>query len=304
MKARNATLAALGLALTGALVASAPAARAQATANTTGNIPTKVLLIVEENHTRAQMVTGMPYLTRLGKTYMMYTNYTAVSHPSLPNYLAMGFGDTFNITADGQPSKYGQHSLSVFGAAIAAGQTAKVYADDATKKCEPTNDPNGYYTVRHTIWPYALDERSLCPLSDVPAGTPQGGPLASDIATETLPNVGVLVPSLRHDAHNPYTMSQADAFLQSWIPQIMAGPDYQHGNLAIAITADEGNTASQNVVMDLIHPSITSPRTYAGPLNHYSLARWLYQMGGATPQRHAADPGVTSVGAPTFGTPP
>jgi len=272
---------------------------------TTGTIPTKVLLIVEENHTRAQMVAGMPYLTGLGNSYLTFTNYEAVSHPSLPNYLAMGFGDTFSVTADGQPSRYGQHSPSVFGAAIAAGRTAKVYEDDATKSCQAVNDRvNGYYTVRHTIWPYALDEDAVCALSDVPAGPPQGGALASDVATGTLPDVGFLVPSLRHDAHNPYTMSAADAFLKSWIPQIMAGPDYQQGRLVIAITADEGNTASQNVVMNLIHPSFTTPRASGAPLNHYSLARWLYQMGGAAPQRHAADTGVTSLGAAAFGTAP
>ncbi len=144
----------------------------------------------------------------------------------------------------------------------------------------------------------------MCGRYDVPAGSPQGGALASDLTAGKLPNVGFLVPSLRHDAHNPYTMSQADAFLKSWIPQIMAGPDYQLGRLVIVITADEGSGTSQNVVMDLIHPSFTTPKVSNAPLNHYSLARWLYQMGGAVPQRHAADPGVTSLGAAAFGTAP
>ncbi len=140
MKARVPTFAALALALTGALSAGSSLAGADAAPATTTTLPTKVLLIVEENHTRAQMVAGMPYLTGLGNSHLTFTSYSAVSHPSLPNYLAMGFGDTFGITADGQPSRYGQHSPSVFGAAVAAGQTATVYEDDATKSCQPVND--------------------------------------------------------------------------------------------------------------------------------------------------------------------
>ena len=69
---------------------------------------TKVLTIVEENHSLQQMQTSMPFLSALATQYGYATGYTAVSHPSLPNYLALSGGSTFDITNDAAP----QHTRS------------------------------------------------------------------------------------------------------------------------------------------------------------------------------------------------
>ena len=42
----------------------------------------------------------MPHLNTLAKQYVLLTNYYAVSHPSLPNYIALVSGDTQKITSD------------------------------------------------------------------------------------------------------------------------------------------------------------------------------------------------------------
>ncbi|MBA3783853.1 MAG: phosphoesterase, partial [Nocardioides sp.] len=65
---------------------------------------TKVLTIIEENHSYAQMKAGMPYLFSLSKKYGYASNWTAITHPSLPNYLAMTGGSTFGVTDDSAPS--------------------------------------------------------------------------------------------------------------------------------------------------------------------------------------------------------
>lgn len=117
----------------------------------------KVLLVVEENHTAAQVTAGMPYLTSLGNAFAKNTAVTGVSHPSLPNYLAIAFGDTFGYTSDGLPDQYGVHGRSVFGQALTAGRTAYVYAQSSPSSCYLRNA--GAYVPRHVGWPYALDER-------------------------------------------------------------------------------------------------------------------------------------------------
>jgi hypothetical protein len=55
---------------------------------------TKVLMFIEENHSLAEMKAGMPYLYSQATTYGYATNYTAIRHPSLPNYLAIAGGST------------------------------------------------------------------------------------------------------------------------------------------------------------------------------------------------------------------
>ena len=41
-----------------------------------------------------------PFLTELGRRYARLPNYFAVTHPSLPNYLALVSGSTHGITND------------------------------------------------------------------------------------------------------------------------------------------------------------------------------------------------------------
>jgi acid phosphatase len=111
-----------------------------------------VLTIVEENHSLAQMRPSMPFLSGVATQYTYATGYNAVSHPSLPNYLALSGGSTFGVTDDRDPSAHPLAGQSVFGQALAAGKTATVYAESMPTNCAVSN--SGNYAVRHTAWPY------------------------------------------------------------------------------------------------------------------------------------------------------
>jgi phosphatidylinositol-3-phosphatase len=54
----------------------------------------RVALIVLENHGFSQIIGNSccPYLNALAARGSLFTNYTAVTHPSLPNYLALTSG--------------------------------------------------------------------------------------------------------------------------------------------------------------------------------------------------------------------
>src|SRR5450759_2614287 len=59
---------------------------------------TKVLVFVEENHSLNEMKAQMPYTFNLATRYGYASNYKAIGHPSLPNYLAIAGGSTFGVT--------------------------------------------------------------------------------------------------------------------------------------------------------------------------------------------------------------
>src|ERR1043166_6501543 len=61
-----------------------------------------VVVIVFENHKFEQIIgnSDAPYFNKLADKYGLATSYEAVSHPSLPNYLALTGGSTFGITSD------------------------------------------------------------------------------------------------------------------------------------------------------------------------------------------------------------
>ena len=249
-----------------------------------------MLVVVEENHSLSEMQAKMPYLFGLAQQYGYATDYRAIRHPSLPNYLAIAGGSTFGVVDDAGPRHHRVSGASVFGAAIAAGRTAALYAESMPSACFMTT--SGPYAVRHAPWAYFVDEAALCKAGMVPSGTPAAGALATDVAAGHLPTVGMLVPDLDHDAHDG-SLPTADEWLHGWLPQIMAGPDFQAGRLAIVVTADEDDKTSSNQVLTVVIAPGVTHEVVTSPLSHYSLTGLLGEVAGVPPLRDAA-------GAPSF----
>jgi acid phosphatase len=262
-------------------VASSPATHAAAAP---GGV-SKILVIMEENHGTPEVFpSGMPYLWQLARRYAYASDWSAITHPSLPNYLAIFSGSAFNNPPDCRPGPGCAYPApSVFGQALALGKTARSYEESMPRPCDRSD--SGAYAVRHNPWAYIPGETAACRSGDVPAGTPSGGALASAVRAGTLPSVGLITPNLINDAHDG-TLGQADAWLRRWIPVIMSGPDWRHGRLAIAVVFDEGEPGLR-VPFVLIAPGLSG--TVVGrPLDHYALTRLIDQIIGAPPLRQAA----------------
>src|SRR4051794_13344149 len=132
-----ALVAAMGL-LVGSGSASANAqglAALQSPAHASSRAVTKLLVVVEENQSPAQMKVDMPYAFSLAQRFGYATSYHAISHPSLPNYLAIVSGRTHAVADDGTPGAHRLTGRTVFGQALAHGRTAAVYADGMRTAC-------------------------------------------------------------------------------------------------------------------------------------------------------------------------
>jgi phospholipase C len=262
-----------------------PAASSPASAN--GRVPTKVLVIVVENHSERAALDQMPYLAGLADDFGRTTDYRAVTHPSLPNYLAVAGGSTFGVSDDESPSSHPIEQVSVFDAVIAAGGTAKTYAEAMPEPC--TLEPVGRYAVKHNPWAYFSSSisRDNCGRFDVPAGDPGNGALRDDVDAGTLPTVGLLVPDLCNDGHDCPLLT-VDEWLRQWLPVIKDGPDYRAGDLAVVVTFDEDDRTADNLVLTTVIAPTVAQVVAGAPLTHYSLSRYLAELGGATPLGEAA----------------
>ncbi len=256
--------------------------------------PTKVLVVVVENHSYAQMRAKMPYLTTLSRRYGYARDWRAVRHPSLPNYLAIFGGSTFGVTDDRSPRRQTQHiggSRSIFDQALAAHKTAATYAESMPGSCYgstyPMHAPR--YAVRHNPWAYFAAGRAGCRRHDLPLSQ-----MAAAVRRNKLPNVGLVVPNLCHDAHD-CPLAEADRFLQRTLTPVLHSLDFRHGRLVVVVTADEddgksGNRVLTSVITNRIHGKVVTAR-----LTHYSLTRFMAGVLGVRPARHAAT-------APRMGT--
>src|SRR3954453_13666520 len=145
------------------------------------------------------------------------------------------------------------------------------------------------YAVKHNPWAYfsGSTQRAHCLRYDVPAGTSASGQLHSDVVYGHLPNVGLLVPNICHDAHN-CSLRTADTWLRAWMRVIMAGPDYRSGHLAVVITFDEvEGTGTGTLLTTVVAPQL-SHKTVTTTLNHDAWCRWMTDIVRARPLRSAA----------------
>src|SRR5260370_41064092 len=87
--------------------------------------------------------------------------------------------------------------------------------------------------------------------------------------------------------------------------QILTGPDWRSGHLAVVITFDEGET-SEDVAYAVVSPAVGHGTVFMGRATHDSTARLYSEVIGARPMNNAASAtdlaGPFNVGVP--GPPP
>jgi acid phosphatase len=237
-------------------------------------------VVVIENHSLAQMRQGMPATYALARRYAYATGYRATTHPSLPNYLVIASGATHGVRDDGPPARHPLEGGTVFGRALAAGRTAAVYADAMTTPCQTT--AQGRYAVKHNPWAYFPQERAQCRRHDLPLAD-----LWPAVRTGSLPDAGMVVPDLCHDAHD-CSLATADRWVAQLVSRVRSGPDWRAGRLVLVLTADEDDHASGNRVLTVVaHPSLHG-RVVRSSLGHTSLARLYAEVTGTRPLAAAA----------------
>lgn len=111
-----------------------------------------------------------------------------------------------------------------------------------------------------------------------PARHPRAGALHDDVTAGRLPAFSFVSPDACHDMHGASgcttdLIGAGDRWLHTWLPQIMAGPDYRAGRLTVIITGDEGTSTSNHIPTLLIAPTVRHTSA-SQPLAHCSLLRF------------------------------
>jgi phospholipase C len=272
-----------------ATVATSASAAATGPCGTVSAAPTysHVIWILMENHSFGEIIgsSQAPYINSVAGECGLATNYHNVSHPSLPNYVALTSGlsgrDLKPFDSDCSPSKKCSTSApSIFG----QGETWKAYEESMPSNCAPAN--SGEYAVRHDPPPY-YTTLAGCSTFDVPYTD-----LANDLSNNTLPAFSFITPNLIDDMHDG-TIAQGDTWLANNLPAILTSTAYTSGSTAVFITWDEGSggksgescatntTDTSCLVATLVISPSTVPGSTSGTLfNHYSLLGTAEQLLG------------------------
>jgi phospholipase C len=214
-----------------------------------------------------------PYENELAKACGLATDYRAITHPSLPNYLAATGGSTFGVTDDAGPSSHRIAGTSLFQQLTEAQLSWRAYDESMPTNCDPS--PSGRYAVKHNPAVYYTAVRPQCSVDDLPLE----GHLNQDIAAGDLPSFAFITPNLCEDTHD-CGVRTGDAWLATWIPRIVAGPNYTASNTLIVLTWDEGVGPNNLIPTIVIGPSVPTGTKSTAALTHYSLLRTTEELLG------------------------
>jgi hypothetical protein len=246
-----------------------------------------IFTIVLENHDYTSIIgkSDAPYLNSLVSTYSLATQYYAIGHPSLPNYMALTGGSTFGISSD--CTTCSQNAPNIADQIEASGRTWKAYMESMPSPCYIGNSPDGLYAQKHDPFLYYDDIRTnntRCTTHVVPFTQ-----FTTDLSGNQLPAYVWITPNMCHDMHD-CSVGTGDTWLSQVVPLILQSAAFTHGGL-LFITFDEGETNAgccNNAVGGQVTTLVISPRVKRGfqstiPETHYSLLRTIEQVWGLSP---------------------
>jgi phospholipase C len=259
-----------------------------------------IVVLVFENH-EFDVVIGnkqMPNYNRLAQENALLTQFYAITHPSLPNYIALFSGNTQGITTDCSSCFINAPSLP--DQIEANGRTWRAYLEDMPRPCYVGDTAT--YVQKHNPFiyfdPIRLDatrcQRSIVPLTQLDA----------DLSTDSLPNFVYLMPNICNSAHDAYfnplcSLKTADTWLGDKVGKLQATLNQTDQPYLIILTWDEGQgshsccglpkDAGGRIATVLISPQAKSGFQDDTPYTLYSLLKTIETAWSLPYLGHAAD---------------
>lgn len=245
------------------------------------NIPpfSHVFTIVLENEDYKQIIgnASAPYINSLAQQYAVAANYYGITHPSLPNYIAMVSGDTQGIASDCTDCFI--DAPNIVDQLEAAGMSWKAYIESMPSPCF-VGDAGPLYRQKHNPFIYFDSIRTnpvrcnkIVPFEQFDA----------DLQANTLPSYVWITPNMCNSMHD-CSLSTTDAWLQIWVTKILGSSAWRQ-NGVLFLTFDESNHSDGTgccvyamgghiltlVISPLAKPAYQSQVAY----DHYSLLRTI-----------------------------
>jgi len=285
------------------------------------NIPlfTHVFVIVMENLsystlTDSDNASASPFLHGLMTSGAYSSRYHGVTHPSLPNYIALTSGDSHGIGCDCAPTgddgcnalrcntligacNCSQAALNVADQLESAGKSWRAYGEDMGLDTPCNLDDAGKYAVRHVPFLYYQDIQSngdrcathVVDYMNLGFDSPGDVPVFSFIA-----------PNLTHDMHDPIlpggrtNIANGDSWLQSTgVPTIVGLDAYKQGGLLVIVWDEDDYSGifdgDDPIPLFVLSPYAKVQYQSTVTANHYSLLA-TFEDGLNLPRLgHAAD---------------
>jgi acid phosphatase len=238
-------------------------------------VPTfkRVIIVVFENKSYEEVVgnPSAPTFDLLSRRYALLTQYFAVAHPSLPNYLALVSGKTQGVTENCFDCIFSARNLA--DTIEASGRTWKTYAEDLPAPGF-TGSTSGGYSKHHNPLLYFSNVLSQPKRLGRIVPYPQ---FQRDLSRRRLPDFSLVVPNACNSTHD-CSIDEGDNWLGAFLKPLLGSPQMANGVVFVSFdeaersdTAGGGGRVATLVLGPLVRPGARS----AARLTHYSLLRTI-----------------------------
>jgi hypothetical protein len=248
-----------------------------------------IVILVMENAEYGEVIgsSQAPYVNALARRYGLATESFAITHPSLPNYLALTSGSTHGVSSDCTDCHVS--SIDVVDQLEAARISWGAYLEDVPGPCFRGSGGGGY-AKKHNPFIY-YDDVARAPARC--ARLTGFGRLSADLRAGRLPTYAWITPNLCDDGHD-CGVAAGDRFLARTMPALLRelGP---HG--FIVLTWDEGSSergccgaaSGGHVATIVAGPDVRPGARDQATLDHYGVLGTIEQALGLPYLAGAAD---------------
>jgi hypothetical protein len=249
-----------------------------------------VVVVVMENEEAGSVIgsRSAPYANALARRYGLATRSFAITHPSLPNYLALTSGATDGITSDCTSCHVG--ARNIVDQLEATRVSWRAYLEDQPRPCF-TGAGSAGYAKKHNPFIYYDDVARNPSRCRHLVGF---GELSADLRADRLPTFAWITPNLCDDGHD-CAVATADRFLSRTVPLLLRelGP---HGFLVL--TWDEGTTddgccagaaAGGHIATIVAGPDVRPHAVDGQAVDHYGVLATIEHALGLPPLGFAAN---------------
>ncbi|HEX3268947.1 MAG TPA: alkaline phosphatase family protein [Gaiellaceae bacterium] len=232
-----------------------------------------VVVIVLENKARSSVFgnPAAPTFNALAARNGVLAGYRGVTHPSLPNYLALVSGSTHGITSDCTSCTVSSRSLA--DTLAGNGRTWKAYAE-GLPRAGWTGAASGRYVKRHV--PFLYFRRVLARPAQVRKVVPLWT-LSRDLSARRLPDFALVVPDMCHNMHD-CPVSVGDSWLKRFVPPLLRNPEL--ANSVVFVIFDESDSADPRTAALALGPSVRPGSAFRPAMSHYGLLRTIEDAWG------------------------
>jgi phospholipase C len=211
-------------------------------------------------------------MTQLADQNVLLQHYSAVDHPSEPNYLAIAAGQTFNPPS-GDDQYHVFMATNMIDRLEAAGKTWKAYSESASGPCD-INNPD----IRHIPFLFFQDVASNMTRCNkvIPTTAPTDNEVVAELNSATPSNFIWLTPNDTDNMHSA-SVATGDNYLKNLVPRLLSSSTFMTKKAALFIVFDEGNNTAPN---DLVYavwagPVVKKAQKYTTNYSHYSVLATL-----------------------------